>query len=145
MKSDRKGPIAELRSSSETPSTLASEIGVSALKADALWPPRRYLMRCIPIAGVTCLHPLRRIGMHVRTNAILHEGGKKLAQELAVSQSGDECHTGWVVLEPGIRPSRYTLFLDALTYMRPPTPAVIARKHSRRAQSASVLARRKAL
>jgi hypothetical protein len=82
--------------------------------------------------------------MHMKTNLILHEGGKALAQALTVSDSGDECKTGWVVLQPGIQPCLYTLFLDALTYMRTPPPAVIARKHSRRAQSSAGLVRRKA-
>ena len=97
----------------------------------------------LSIAGFTGLHPLRRSGMHVRTNVILHERGKALAQALTVSDSGDECEISWVVLEPGIRACHFTLFVDALNYMRPPPPAVIARKQSRRVQSAAGLARRK--
>ena len=57
--------------------------------------------------------------MHVRTNVILHERGKALAQALTVSENGDECQIGWVVLEPSIQPCPFTLFVDALNYMRP--------------------------
>lgn len=96
----------------------------------------------LSIAGFTGLHPLRRSGMHVRTNVILHERGKALAQALTVSDSA-ECQISWAVLEPGLRPCHFTLFVDALSYMRPPPPAVIARKQSRRVQSAAGLARRK--
>ena len=82
--------------------------------------------------------------MRTWTNVILHEGGKALAQTTNVSESGNERHTGWTVLEPGIEPRHYTLFSDALNFMRPVPPAVLARKKAHRAQSAASAARRKA-